>query len=68
MKDESVIHKRGGEDMYRVHVLYYINGRLASNQDLRDLFKFEREHNIYALRQISYPRLNVKVVKYTTNW
>jgi hypothetical protein len=54
--------------MYRIHVLYYINGRLASNQDLKDLFKFEREHNIYALRQISYPRLNVKVVKYTTNW
>lgn len=54
--------------MYYMHNLYYINGRLASNQDLNSLFAFERKHGVQALMTVSYPRLNVKVTKYFTTW
>lgn len=54
--------------MYYTHNLYYINGRLASNQDLRSLFAFERRYGVKAQVNVSYPRLNVKVIKYTTSW
>lgn len=48
--------------------LCYINGRLASNQDLHNLFEDECKYGVQALRTVSYPRLNVMVVKYTTIW
>ena len=54
--------------MYRMHYLYYINGRLASNEDLGALFAFECRYGVKAMVETSYPRLNVKVTKYTTTW
>jgi hypothetical protein len=54
--------------MIRVHRLYYINGRLASNQDLRALYTHEQKYGVRAIKTVSYPKLNVMVVKYTTIW
>ena len=52
----------------RIYVLTYINGKLASNEDLKSLFIHERKYHELARKEISYPHSNVKVVKYSTRW
>lgn len=52
----------------RIYVLTYINGKLASNEDLKSLFIHERKYHELARKEISYPHRNVKVVKYSTRW
>jgi hypothetical protein len=52
--------------MYHMHYLYYINGRLASNEDLKYMFSLERKYGELAHKEEYYTRLNVKVIKYRT--
>lgn len=52
----------------RIYVLTYINGRLASNEDLKSLLKDECRYGERALRTVHYTHTNVRVIKYSTRW
>lgn len=54
--------------MLKMINLIYINGRLASNKDLKSLLKDECRYGERALRTVHYTHTNVRVIKYSTRW
>ncbi len=54
--------------MLKMMNLIYINGRLASNEDLKSLLKDECRYGERALRTVYYTHTNVRVIKYSTRW
>ena len=54
--------------MLKILNLIYINGRLASNEDLKSLLKDECRYGERALRTVHYTHTNVRVIKYSTRW
>ena len=54
--------------MLKMMNLIYINGRLASNEDLKSLLKDECRYGERALRSVHYTHTNVRVIKYSTRW
>lgn len=54
--------------MLKMMNLIYINGRLASNEDLKSLLKDERRYGERVLRTVYYTHTNVRVIKYSTRW
>ena len=54
--------------MLKMINLIYINGRLASNEDLKSLLKDECRYGERALRTVHYTHTNVRVIKYSTRW
>lgn len=54
--------------MLKMMNLIYINGRLASNEDLKSLLKDECRYGERALRTVHYTHTNVRVIKYSTRW
>ena len=54
--------------MLKILNLIYINGRLASNEDLKSLLKDECRYGERALRSVRYTHTNVRVIKYSTRW
>lgn len=54
--------------MLKMMNLIYINGRLASNEDLKSLLKDECRYGERAFRTVHYTHTNVRVIKYSTRW
>ena len=54
--------------MLKMMNLIYINGKLASNEDLKSLLKDECRYGERALRTVHYTHTNVRVIKYSTRW
>ena len=54
--------------MLKMMNLIYINGRLASNEDLKSLLEDECRYGERALRTVHYTHTNVRVIKYSTRW
>ena len=54
--------------MLKILNLIYINGRLASNEDLKSLLKDECRYGERAIRTVHYTHTNVRVIKYSTRW
>ena len=54
--------------MLKILNLIYINGRLASNEDLKSLLEDECRYGERALRTVHYTHTNVRVIKYSTRW
>lgn len=54
--------------MLKMINLIYINGRLASNEDLKSLLKDECRYGERALRTVHHTHTNVRVIKYSTRW
>ena len=54
--------------MLKIINLIYINGRLASNEDLKSLLKDECRYGERALRTVHYTHTNVRIIKYSTRW